>query len=123
MPERDQPTEILREYWARIDARDWDGLAQMLDPHLRAHYTHTGEDFDADGLVRFNREYAGEWRATVEEIVGTGDRAVSRARVSNGQQAYHVASFATVQRGRIARLVEVWAESGQPPPSDRRSTH
>jgi hypothetical protein len=52
--------------------------------------------------------------------VSAGERAVSRTRVSDGQQAYHVASFATVRGGLITDLVEVWSESGQLPPADRR---
>jgi SnoaL-like domain len=120
MTESSEASETLQEFWARIDAQDWDGLAALLDPGLRAHYSHTGENFDAEGIVHLNREYPGRWHATIEDLVGAGDRAVSRVRVSDGQQTYHVASFATVRSGRIAGLVEVWAESGQAPPAARR---
>ncbi len=122
MAEHSEASEILRALWARIDAQDWDGMAGLLDPHLRARYVHTGETFDPGELVRLNREYPGRWHATVEDIVGTGQRAVSRTRVSNGQQTYHVASFVTVRDGMIADLVEVWADSGaSPPPGSRPS--
>ncbi len=112
--------EVLRELWARIGTQDWDGMADLLDPRMQARYTHTGEIFGAGALVRLNRDYPGKWRADVEAIVDAGDRAVSRARVYDGQQAYHVASFATVGGGKITDLVEVWAEDGQSPPPDRR---
>ncbi len=108
MAERSEASEILRELWARIDAQDWDGLAGLLDPRLQARYTHTGEIFDADGLVRVNREYPGRWHADVEDVVGAGERAASRARVSDGQQTYHVASFATVR----ADGSPTWSRSG-----------
>jgi hypothetical protein len=52
--------------------------------------------------------------------VGEGARAASRARVSDGTQTYHVASFATVRGGLVTELTEVWAESGGPAPADRR---
>jgi hypothetical protein len=45
---------------------------------------------------------------------------VSRTRVSDGEQTYHVASFATVDGGRITSMVEVWSQSGQAVPADRR---
>jgi hypothetical protein len=120
MAENSEASEVLRELWARIDAQDWDGLAGLLDPRLTAHYTHTGEDFSPGELVHLNREYPGRWQVNVEDVVGEGARAVSRARVSDGSQAYHVASFATVHGGLVTELVEVWSESGVPAPADRR---
>jgi hypothetical protein len=120
MAENSEASEILRELWARIDAQDWDGLAGLLDPRLAAHYTHTGENFGADELVRLNREYPGRWHVDAEDVVGEGERAVSRARVSDGTETYHVASFATASGGLVTELVEVWAESGMPAPAHRR---
>ncbi|HEY3732830.1 MAG TPA: nuclear transport factor 2 family protein [Streptosporangiaceae bacterium] len=120
MAEHSGAGEILRELWARIDAQDWDGLAALLDPGLQVRYTETGEVFDADGFVGVNREYPGRWHADVEDVVGAGERAVSRTRVSDGQQTFHVASFVTVRGGLITNLVEVWSESGQLPAADRR---
>ena len=119
MAENSEASAVLRELWARIDAQDWEGLAGLLDPGLTAHYTHTGENFSPDELVRLNREYPGRWHVDVEDVVGEGDRAVSRARVSDGTQTHHVASFATVRGGLVTELVEVWAESGVPAPADR----
>ncbi len=106
---------MLRAFLERIDARDWDGMAELLDPQLHATYVHNGETFDAAGLVRFNREYPGRWRVTAEDIVVSGARAVSRARVSDGAETYYVASFATVAGGRIVELVEVWTDSVSSP--------
>jgi SnoaL-like protein len=121
MAERSEASGTLREMWARIDARDWDGLGGLLDPGLVVRYTQTGETFDPEGFVRVNREYPGRWHVAVEDVVGSGERAVSRARLTDGQQTYHVASFATVRGGRVSDLVEVWSESGLTPPPDRRS--
>lgn len=80
---------ILRQMWDRIDAQDWDGMAKLFDPHLRASYVHTGEVFDASALVSVNRDYPGRWHVTVEDLVASGGRAVSRARVSDGTETYH----------------------------------
>jgi hypothetical protein len=113
--------DVLRQLWARIDEQDWDGMATLLDPGLRASYVHTGETFDAAGLVHFNREYPGNWRATVEELVVSGDRAVSRTRVSDGRQTFYAASFATVRAGLVVDLVEVWTGPVGPPPDYRKA--
>ena len=113
--------DVLRRLWARIDAQDWDGMGALLDPGLHAAYVHTGETFDADGLVRFNRDYPGSWRTAVEDLVTTGDRAVSRTRVYDDRQTFYVASFATVRAGRIVDLVEVWTGPVGPPPDYRQA--
>jgi SnoaL-like domain len=120
MIERYSAEAVLRKLWERIDAQDWDRMADLLDHKFQAHLLHTDERFTADGFVRFNRDYPGHWRAAVEDLVAAGDRAVSRTRVSDDRETYHVASFATVQDGRISELVEVWSESGVAPPADRR---
>jgi hypothetical protein len=70
--------------------------------------------------VRVSREYPGRWHAAVEEIVGDGDRAVSRTRVSDGRQTHYAASFATVTDGLITSLIEVWVEAGAPVPAHLR---
>lgn len=120
MTEHSEAAGVLREMWARIDARDWEGLGGLLDPGLVVNYTQTGETFDPAGFVRVNSEYPGRWHVAVEDVVGGGERAVSRARLSDGQQTYHVASFATVRGGHITDMVEVWSETGLAPPPGRR---
>lgn len=46
--------------------------------------------------------------------------AVSRTRVTDGVDTYHVASFATVRAGTIVELVEVWTNGVTEVPEDRR---
>jgi SnoaL-like domain len=119
----DSAEQVLRKYWARIDARDWDGMAQFLDPGLHARYPDTGEKFDSAGaFVRVTAEYPGVWRATVLYVVGAGDRAVSCTRLERTDQAglMFVASFATVRDGRVAELTELWTDGGKEVPTDRR---
>jgi hypothetical protein len=120
MAENGEASGVVRALWARIDARDWEGLAGLLDPRLTVSYTQTGETFGPGEYVSVNREYPGRWHAEVEDVVGDAGRAVSRTRVSDGEQTYHVASFATVDGGRITSMVEVWSQSGQAVPADRR---
>lgn len=123
-----EPTEagvVLRAWWDRIDAREWDEMAELLDPQLRVHYVHTGEDLTADGFVRLNREYPGRWHAVVKDLVAADGRAVSHAEVTDGTEdlsggTYQVASFATVPAGRITDLVELWTDDVASPPKGRR---
>jgi SnoaL-like domain len=112
---------ILREFWARIDAQDWAGLSDLLDPDLRVRYLHTGEEFrGAAAFVRLNREYPGRWHAALGDLVEQGSRAVSCVRVSDPAEEYHVASFATIRSGLIAELTEVWTSRDSAIPAGRR---
>ena len=107
----------LTRFAETIDARDWASLRDLLAPGFTAHFVHTGQTFDRDGWVAFNSDYPGHWRFRWEDVVVAGDRGAGRARVSNGEQTFHVASFVTVDPdGLIGELVEVWTDesaSGQ----------
>ena len=120
MTDTTMPDDVLRGLWAAIDARDWDDLAARLHPGFRAEYRHTGETFDRASYVAINRDYPGTWRATVEDSLAAGSRAVTRTRVHNDEAAFFVASFGEVRDGLVASLVEVWAESGATPPPETR---
>ena len=112
--------QTLTRFAEIIDARDWDALDDVLADDFSARFVHTGETFDRAGFVALNRDYPIVVRFLVEDLVAAGDRAVLRARVTDGRDTWHVASFATIGAGGlIAELVEVWAEVGEPEP-DRR---
>ncbi len=115
------PAALIADFWARIDAQDWEGLTTLLAPEFTGHFVHTGERFDRDGFVEFQRGYPGHWRASVDETVQDGDRVVTRTRVSQREETYVVATFATVADGLVTHLVEVWTQAGQLPEDQRRS--
>ena len=120
MAANDETAQVLAGLWELIGAQQWDRMSDLLDPEVRISYVHTGEVFDREGFVRLNRDYPGSWQVDVLDMVGAGHRAVSRARLSDGQETYWVASFATARDGRITELTEVWTDGGQEPPPDRR---
>lgn len=111
--------ETLTRFAAILDAREWGALPGILTADFSAHLVHTGERFDRDGFVALNRDYPIVVRFLVQDLVACGDRAVLRARVTDGEQTWHVASFATVAEGRIGELVEVWADAADVPPEHR----
>ncbi len=111
----------LAGWAAAIDAQDWDAVAGHLAPGFRCRFVHTGESLDGPGFVAFNRDYPSSWRFEPEEIVDAGHRAVLRARVSNADETYYVASFATVDdAGLLTELVEVWTSAVAAAPPERR---
>jgi hypothetical protein len=121
MAEHYEAVRVLDDLWEMIEKQQWDKIPDLLDPAVRISYVHTGELFDAESYVRLNRDYPGRWHATVHDMVGNGDRAVSRTRIYDSEQTFWVASFATTRDGKLTELVEVWTDAGQQPPPDRPS--
>jgi hypothetical protein len=112
--------DTLTRFAEILDGREWDRLPEILAPGFTARFVHTGETFDRDGFVALNRDYPVVVRFLVEDLVTSGDRAVLRARVTDGNDTWHVASFATVDdQGLIRDLVEVWADGASQPPDHR----
>ena len=107
-----------------IDAHRWDDLPALLHPEFWCRYVHTGESFDRDAWVRLNVGYPGFDRFVLEDCVGDGNRAVSRAHVTavsgDKVQRFQVASFITVREGLIAEMTEVWTDVEQDTPEGAR---
>ncbi|MEP6797348.1 MAG: nuclear transport factor 2 family protein [Lapillicoccus sp.] len=108
-------TPALRPFADAIDSQDWHTLRTLLAPGFHGVFVHDGRTFDADSFVDFQRAYPGRWRFEVVDHVEAGDRAVARSRVSDGEQVFHVATFATMVDGLITDLVEVWTEAATGP--------
>jgi ketosteroid isomerase-like protein len=112
--------QLLTRLAAAVDAEDWSVLRALLADDAVVRYEHTGEELDATAYVALNRDYPGRWRFEPQEVVDGGDRAVLRARVSDGAETHAVVVLASVLGGRLVDLVEVWAEVGVQPGSGRR---
>jgi len=107
-----------------IDSHDWDALTPLLHDDFVCRLVHTGETFDRSAWVRLNAEYPGFDRLELKDLVGAGDRAVSRAHVTgyvdDELRHYEVATFLTTRDGLAIEMTEVWADVGQSPPPGTR---
>jgi ketosteroid isomerase-like protein len=115
--------DVVRAYWGRIEARDWDAVGALLAEDVEVEWPHTLERFRGrDDVVGVNREYPEGWRIEVLRVLGAGDVVVSEVRVPFQDQAvFLVASFFEVRDGLIRRATEYWVETGhQEPPRWRR---
>ena len=117
-------TDALSGLMTAIDERRWEDLSAFLHPDFTCRLVHTGEVFDRDAWVTFNAGYPGFGRLIVEDLVGSGDAAASRAlvwgRSEAGVQHFACASFAHLRDGLIVELVEVWTALEQDAPEGTR---
>lgn len=125
MDEHLDAAAVLGRLCAVLDAHDWTALPDLLHATFTCTLVHTGETFDREGWVRLNAEYPGFEGLEVEDLIGSGDRAVARCRVrgrvDGAPVVFAVASFATASDGRLTELTEVWTDVDQAPPEGTRS--
>ncbi|WP_404436903.1 nuclear transport factor 2 family protein [Microbacterium aerolatum] len=116
----------LRGLMTAIGEKRWDDLAGFLHPDFVCRLVHTGETFDRDDWIRFNRDYPGFEQLTIEEIVAGPAEAACRSHIigrdASGAQHFECASFARMQDGVIVQLTEVWTDVDQQAPAGTRPT-
>jgi ketosteroid isomerase-like protein len=109
--------ETAAAYWARIDARDWPGLADLLAADVEYDLPQTRERIRGRAAyVQFNREYPGDWQVEVERVVGDGAHAATWTRFRVGGQEQPALTFLDLDAdGRISRVTDFWPEPYEPP--------
>ncbi|HKX25777.1 MAG TPA: nuclear transport factor 2 family protein [Actinomycetota bacterium] len=114
--------EVVRHYWDRIEARDWDGAGTLLADDVEVEWRHTLERFRGrENVVGYNREYPEGWSIEVLRVLDAGPIVVSEVRVPFRDEAvFYVASFFEIRDGLIRRAVEYWVEAGQEEPPEWR---
>lgn len=123
----ENPAETVRTFFERMEARDWEGVAERLSPTIHVEYTETGELFDGPNFLAMNRAYPEGWSIEVVETIGGNGptdgpaRVAAQVRVVHGDETFWCAGFYTVDGGRITDGVEHWVtERSQPPPRWRK---
>ena len=115
---------VAAELWRRIEARDWDGVGELVAEDLvldwpNAHLRIRGRA----NYVGFNRAYPEGWAIEVLSIVEQGPVAVTEVRVPHPTVGpYYATSFFEVEAGRVVRGREYWVpeEAEEPPPERAR---
>ncbi len=105
-----QPSGVIRELWARIQARDWAGVGALVADDAVIEWPVSGERIIGRlNYVAVNREYPEGWSIRVLRIVADGDQVVSEVEVPHADLGvFRAASFWTVTNGRVIRGTEYW---------------
>lgn len=109
--------ETVRLLWERMEARDWDGVADQLHPDVVVDWPNTAERMRGRANFLAVQQAFGEgWHVQVLRIVDGGDTVVSEIRVEREDERFFAASFFEVVDGKIVRAVEYWSD-GEPQPA------
>jgi ketosteroid isomerase-like protein len=112
---------LARELWRLFDAFRFAEALPLLAPDFLCEWPQTGERIRGPAnFIAVQENYPGRWRCTVEQLLESGDEAVTRTLISDGKSHTYALSFFTVRGGRIHRLTEFWADPYQPPPGRER---
>lgn len=104
-------------YWQDCVSQDRDALRTWFHPDARIVWPCTGEMFTVEAFLTANCEYPGEWTGELLRVTPTDAGAVTEVRIAavDGSYSCHVASFFTLDQGKIASLTEYYADDGPPP--------
>ncbi|CAM5635065.1 Nuclear transport factor 2 family protein OS=Streptomyces tendae OX=1932 GN=GUR47_07455 PE=4 SV=1 [Streptomyces tendae] len=112
-----EPAAIVPEFWTRMQARDWAGLASPLAHDLLVEWPVSAERIEGRAnFVSVNAEYPEGWSIEVIRVVADGETVVSEVEVPHGTMGVHRAvSLWTVRDGRITGGREYWTAPGSDP--------
>jgi ketosteroid isomerase-like protein len=110
--------EIVRRFANCWERRDWDGMAELVDPNVEAHGTVGGveEGRVRRGVGEIRRDYESveetweEHQIQIEELVDAGERVVilqreyQRGRTSGVELVVEAAVIVDLRDGRIVRV-------------------
>ncbi len=117
-----EPREVVAELWRRMEARDWDGVGELVATDFVLDWPESRERIRGrDNFVGLNRNYPEGWSIEVVQILADGPRVASEIRVPHEAIGLHFAtSFFEVEDGRLARGREYWVkELDEEPPAWR----
>lgn len=107
------PGDVVRMYWERQRARDWDGAQALLHEDVVLDWPVSRERLrGAQAVTRVNREYPPGWDLEVLRVVTCGAEVVSEVEVRMDGQQHRSVAFWDVRRGLIVAGVEYWTVVG-----------
>ena len=103
-------------FMAAVAAQKADVLRSFFADDAVINWHDSNESFTVDEYLRANCEYPGEWQADVIRTELAGNTPIFVAKVYNNEGfAVYVTSFVKLEKGKIARLDEYFADCGEPP--------
>ena len=115
--EPNQAKPLVAAFADRLERRDWDGLAELLDPAVVYEVPQTRERIRGrDRYVQFNREFPGDWHIAPRVVLGDDHDGslLFEWQVDGGETSLAIAFF-EVDQGLITKITDFWPEPYEPP--------
>jgi predicted ester cyclase len=112
----EQTRAVVREYFDRMIARDWEGFGRLVSDDVVYELPQTGERITGrDRFVQFNREYPGDWQITVTRLIADGSTAAGSMNFTVGDEELVGLVYFEVPDGVITRITDFWPEPYEAP--------
>ena len=113
--------EVVREYWAAANQRDWDTFGSLLAEDVLYEGPQTRERVRGkSNYIRFNVEgFPGPWSLDVIRVIGEGHRAASWIQFTNadGTAQQGLCFFDLDDGDKICWITDFWPEPYELPSS------
>ena len=117
-----KPSEVVVKLWSRVQARDWEGVGELLADDFVLEWPHDLVRIRGrKSFVEFNRSYPEGWSIEVLRIVAEGNTVVSEVRVPHPTVGpFYALSFFEVYESQVTSTREYWvAEAYEEPAAER----
>lgn len=109
---------MVARLWERIEARDWDGVAELIAEDAVIEWPVSGERIvGRANFIAVLSDDADTDEASVEvlRILADGDLVVSEVEIPQDHVVYRAVSLWTVRDGEVVGAREYWTSPGQDP--------
>ncbi|MEY2229657.1 MULTISPECIES: nuclear transport factor 2 family protein [Streptomyces] len=113
-----EPLRVVAQLWERIEARDWDGVAELIAEDAVIEWPVSGERIvGRANFVAVNSDdgYADERSVELLRILADGNLVVTEVEIPQDHVVYRAVSLWTVRDGEIVGAREYWTSPGQDP--------
>ncbi|MGR4881375.1 nuclear transport factor 2 family protein [Streptomyces sp. LARHCF249] len=113
-----EPMNVVARLWQRIEARDWDGVADLIAEDAVIEWPVSGERIvGRANFIAVNSDdgYTVERSVELLRILADGDLVVTEVEVPQDHVLYRAVSLWTVRDGEIVGAREYWTSPGQDP--------
>ncbi|MFI1649244.1 nuclear transport factor 2 family protein [Streptomyces avidinii] len=113
-----EPLKVVARLWERIEARDWDGVAELIAEDAVIEWPVSGERIvGRANFIAVNSDdgYADERSVELLRILADGNLVVTEVEIPQDHVVYRAVSLWTVRDGEVVGAREYWTSPGQDP--------
>ena len=107
----------IKAFWNNVINQNKEKLSTYFNNNALILWPCTNEQFTVEEYIRVNCEYPGSWNGDIERLEKHEDEYIVVGHVysKDGTISCHVVSFIKTEKGKIAHMVEYWADDEDAP--------
>lgn len=116
MDETERTRDVVGRYFATMVGREWDAFGELLSADVVYELPQTRERITGRAkYLQFNREYPGDWTASVTRLIVDGTSAAASMNFTVGDEEMVGLVYLELADGLITRITDFWPEPYDPP--------